>query len=77
MTADQYEQEYECSFQAALVGRQGLLQGQLSRLHGGNDLFKLAQRGYVLEGGRIALEDDAAALLKDPRVREAYLGETV
>lgn len=39
--------------------------------------LKLAQRGYVLEGGHIALEDTAAQLLCDPRVREAYLGEAV
>ena len=39
--------------------------------------LKLAQRGYVLEGGRIALEDTASSLLQDPRVRAAYLGEAV
>lgn len=39
--------------------------------------LKLAQRGYVLEGGSIALEDSAQNLLSDPRVREAYLGESV
>ena len=39
--------------------------------------LKLAQRGYVLEGGHIALEDTAAQLLRDPRVRAAYLGEAV
>lgn len=39
--------------------------------------LKLAQRGYVLEGGRIALEDTAAQLLCDPRVRAAYLGEAL
>lgn len=37
--------------------------------------LKLAQRGYVIETGRIVLEDDAAKLLADPRVRAAYLGE--
>jgi len=31
-------------------------------------------RGYVLETGRVALEGTAAALLADPRVRQAYLG---
>jgi branched-chain amino acid transport system ATP-binding protein len=36
--------------------------------------LELAGRGYVLEGGRIALGDTAAALLADPRVRAAYLG---
>ena len=33
-----------------------------------------AARGYVLENGRIALEGESQALLKDPKVREAYLG---
>jgi branched-chain amino acid transport system ATP-binding protein len=36
--------------------------------------LQLADRGYVIENGRIALEGSAAALLGDPRVREAYLG---
>ncbi len=36
----------------------------------------IAQRGYVLETGRIALSDDAAALATNERVRKAYLGET-
>lgn len=37
--------------------------------------LKLAHRGYVLETGRVTLADDAAKLLVDPRVREAYLGD--
>ncbi len=36
----------------------------------------LAQRGYVLENGTIVLSDDASALLSDPRVRAAYLGDS-
>ncbi len=36
-----------------------------------------AARGYVLETGRIVLEDTAAALLKDERMRGAYLGARV
>jgi branched-chain amino acid transport system ATP-binding protein len=36
--------------------------------------LRLADRGYVLETGRIVLEDNAAALLADPRVQQAYLG---
>jgi branched-chain amino acid transport system ATP-binding protein len=36
----------------------------------------VASRGYVLETGRIALADDAAALARNERVRKAYLGET-
>ncbi len=38
--------------------------------------LELAQRGYVMESGTIALHGDAKALLANPRVREAYLGET-
>jgi branched-chain amino acid transport system ATP-binding protein len=36
----------------------------------------VANRGYVLETGRIALADDAKALAKNPEVRKTYLGET-
>jgi branched-chain amino acid transport system ATP-binding protein len=34
----------------------------------------VAQRGYVMESGRIVLQDTADQLLRDERVREAYLG---
>jgi len=37
--------------------------------------LKLAHRGYVIETGRIVMEDEAEALLNDPGVRKAYLGE--
>lgn len=37
--------------------------------------LKPADRGYVLELGRIVLEDSAGALLANPQVRNAYLGE--
>lgn len=36
--------------------------------------LKLADRGYVLETGRIVLEDKAEALLANPEVQNAYLG---
>ena len=36
--------------------------------------LKLANRGYVLELGRIVMEDTAEKLLADPSVQEAYLG---
>jgi branched-chain amino acid transport system ATP-binding protein len=36
--------------------------------------LKLAHRGYVLETGRIVLEDGARALLANPDVQRAYLG---
>jgi branched-chain amino acid transport system ATP-binding protein len=35
----------------------------------------VADRGYVLETGRIALADDAKALKQNEQVRKAYLGE--
>jgi branched-chain amino acid transport system ATP-binding protein len=37
--------------------------------------LELANRGYVMESGAIALQGEARALLGDPKVREAYLGE--
>jgi branched-chain amino acid transport system ATP-binding protein len=37
--------------------------------------LRLADRGYVLETGRIVLADAAAALLADEQVRKTYLGE--
>jgi len=37
--------------------------------------LRLADRGYVLETGQIVMADAAAALLRDDRVRAAYLGE--
>lgn len=36
--------------------------------------LKIAHRGYVLEVGRIALHDEASALLKNTDVQNAYLG---
>ncbi|TML84728.1 MAG: ABC transporter ATP-binding protein [Actinobacteria bacterium] len=36
----------------------------------------VANRGYVLETGKIALADDAARLRENEDVRKAYLGET-
>jgi branched-chain amino acid transport system ATP-binding protein len=35
----------------------------------------LANRGYVMDSGEITMDGDAKALLNDPRVRAAYLGE--
>ena len=34
----------------------------------------IADRGYVIETGAIAMSDTGAALLADPRVQQAYLG---
>ena len=39
--------------------------------------LEVSSRGYVMESGEITLEGDAASLLDDPKVRAAYLGETV
>jgi branched-chain amino acid transport system ATP-binding protein len=36
----------------------------------------VANRGYVLETGTVALADDAKALAENPQVRKTYLGET-
>jgi branched-chain amino acid transport system ATP-binding protein len=41
-----------------------------------NLALQLAQRGYVLETGKIIMEDDADKLLDNPDIRKAYLGET-
>ena len=38
--------------------------------------LQIAQRGYVLETGRVTLTDSAAALRENEQVRKAYLGET-
>ena len=35
----------------------------------------LADRGYVMESGVVTMSGDAKALLNDPKVRAAYLGE--
>ena len=36
--------------------------------------LKIAHRAYVIEGGRIVMEDSPDALLNDERVRKAYIG---
>jgi len=40
-----------------------------------NLALQAASRGYVVETGEITLEDKASSLLKNPKIREAYLGE--
>jgi len=37
--------------------------------------LQLATRGYVMDSGEITMSGDAKALLNDPKVRAAYLGE--
>lgn len=39
--------------------------------------LKIADRGYVMERGRITIEGSARELLGDDRVRQAYLGKAV
>lgn len=39
-----------------------------------NRALQIADRGYVLENGRVVLEDTGAALLTNDAVRKAYLG---
>ena len=42
-----------------------------------NAALKIADRGYVMERGRITIEGTAKELLGDDRVRQAYLGKAV
>ncbi len=37
--------------------------------------LRLAQRGYVMDSGEVTMSGEAKALLADPKVRAAYLGE--
>jgi branched-chain amino acid transport system ATP-binding protein len=39
-----------------------------------NRALQIADRGYVLENGRVVLEDTGARLLANADVRKAYLG---
>ena len=39
--------------------------------------LEVSNRGYVMESGTITLSGDARDLLSKPKVREAYLGESV
>lgn len=39
-----------------------------------NLALEIASYGYVLESGKVILQDDSATLRADPRVRSAYLG---
>ena len=38
------------------------------------EAFRIAHRGYVLENGRVVLEDTTSRLLANPEVQRAYLG---
>lgn len=39
-----------------------------------NQALRIADRGYVMENGRVVLSDSGDALLTNPEVRKAYLG---
>lgn len=39
-----------------------------------NIALRVSQRGYVIESGRIVMEDRSDALLNNQRIKEAYLG---
>jgi branched-chain amino acid transport system ATP-binding protein len=39
-----------------------------------NEALKIADRGYVLQNGRIVITDLACNLLADDAMKEAYLG---
>jgi len=36
--------------------------------------LKVAHRGYVMENGKLVMEDDAKALLTSDEVKKKYLG---
>lgn len=40
-----------------------------------NAALRLANKGYVLETGRVVIHGDSEALLKNPQLKAAYLGE--
>ena len=52
--------------------------GPIGKNYGGkqnaNQALRLADRGYVLEHGKIVLEDSGENLLVNEDVRKAYLG---
>jgi branched-chain amino acid transport system ATP-binding protein len=39
--------------------------------------LQVSHRAYVMDGGLISLSGESKSLLSDPKVREAYLGETI
>lgn len=40
-----------------------------------NAALRLANKGYVLETGRVVMQGDTGSLLKNPQLKAAYLGE--
>jgi len=43
--------------------------------HNARELLQLVDRAYVIESGRVLAHGDSKALMDDPEVRRAYLGE--
>jgi branched-chain amino acid transport system ATP-binding protein len=64
------EKVFEVIRAVAAEGMTILLVEQNARL-----ALEMCSRGYVMESGTITVADTSAALLADPRVRAAYLGE--
>ena len=64
------ERIFEVVRQIAAEGVTLLLVEQNARL-----ALETSHRGYVLDGGLVTIAGESRALLGDPRVREAYLGE--
>ena len=64
------ERIFEVVRQIAAEGVTLLLVEQNARL-----ALETSHRGYVLDGGLVTIAGESRALLHDPRVREAYLGE--
>jgi branched-chain amino acid transport system ATP-binding protein len=64
------EKIFQTVRQVASDGVTVLLVEQNARL-----ALEISQRGYVMESGLITLADESSALLKNPLVRRAYLGE--
>ena len=62
---------FEIILQASAEGVTVLLVEQNARL-----ALEIAKRAYVMESGQVVLSGAARALLSDPKVRAAYLGET-
>jgi branched-chain amino acid transport system ATP-binding protein len=64
------ERVFEVVRSVAAQGTTILLVEQNARL-----ALESASRAYVMDSGLVTMSGDARAMLDDPRVREAYLGE--
>lgn len=57
------------------ITREGM--GVLLVEQNANLALEVSERAYVMEGGLVTLEGTGKALLDDPKVRSAYLGEDI